>query len=114
MRRVAVVGNRKGWTYSEVKTKLKSVLLLQDDLIVSGGAEGVDTFAQMYAKENGHPIIIHYPHPQVKSPDRYHQRNRKVVDDAELILAFNRQEKGGTVYTIKYANSVKKRTHVFT
>ena len=104
--RIAVVGNRTGWDEKYVKSKLKSFFLEADE-IISGGAEGVDTFAQNFAKENGFKITIFYPNPKVPSPQRYYARNQDIVDYSDMLIAFqNNPHRSGTQSSI---NRAKKR-----
>jgi len=100
---VAVVGNRTGWSYEEVEFHLKKHLG-RFDTIVSGGAEGVDTFAQRFAEKFGHVITIFYPNPFEPSPDRYKRRNERVVHVVKRVIAFQcKPERSGTQQTINHA-----------
>lgn len=108
-----IVGNREGFTYEYVKSKLEYLNIYKSDVIISGGAEGVDTFAQQYAKEKGCKLVIHYPDPNKPSPDRYFERNQKIVHDSDIIIAFNKNEKSGTINTINYAKKVDKKVEIF-
>lgn len=115
MRRFAVVGNREeGWTYPEIKAKLQKIIILRDDIIISGGAIGVDTYAEQYADELDHKKIIHKPDKNLPIPERFFARNRKIVEDADIILAFNKKHHGGTTQTINYAKKLKKKVLIFT
>ncbi len=102
---VGVVGNRKEWSYDFVKTILLELKINKRDTIVSGGAEGVDTHAQRFAKEFGLDIIICYPNPKEGSPKRYFDRNKEIVDYCDVIIAFDKKQliKSGTRNTINYA-----------
>jgi DNA-binding MurR/RpiR family transcriptional regulator len=103
---VAIVGNRTGWTQYDVSKNLFKLLEL-NDTIISGGAEGVDTFAQEFAKEFGLKIIILYPNPMITSPQRYYERNQDIVDMADKVIAFqNKPYRSGTQSTI---NRAKKK-----
>ena len=73
--KVAVVGNRTGWNYDRVRAVLKFQICM-DDTIISGGAIGVDTFAQEFAKEMGCNILILYPNPDVPAPRRYEPKRK--------------------------------------
>jgi predicted Rossmann fold nucleotide-binding protein DprA/Smf involved in DNA uptake len=110
--RILVVGNRVGFVYDEVKPVLDG-FVKKGDTLISGGADGVDTFAQRYAKERGLTITIHYPSLNVSSPERYFQRNKIMVDDANLIIAFNRKLKSGTTMTINYAKKKGKEVKIY-
>lgn len=100
---IGVIGNRIGWNYETVRAVLKSLNVTRDKcIIVSGGAIGVDSYAQQYAKEYGIPIIIVYPDPNVISPVRYFDRNDIIIELCDKIIAFHKGHKrGGTYYVIK-------------
>jgi predicted Rossmann fold nucleotide-binding protein DprA/Smf involved in DNA uptake len=113
--KIAIVGNRTGWTEEEVHKELVSRLFTQiygnfesleikDIEIISGGAEGVDTFAQTFSKEYGLKITILYPNPFRPSPQRYYERNQDIVDMADALIAFqNNSHRSGTQSTINRA-----------
>jgi len=88
--RIAVVGNRKGWTYEDVERILVRYAVRKTDVIVTGGADGVDTFAQEFAKRHGNKIIIIYPDPAIPSPQRYYERNEKIALQCYFMFVFNR------------------------
>jgi len=109
--RIAIVGNRKGWTYKEVCAKLKEYNVYKSDIIISGGADGVDTYAQQYAKEIGAKIEIFYPDPNKPNPERYYHRNREIVLSCDILIAFNRHPnaRSGTTMTTNYAKTQKEK-----
>lgn len=110
--KIAVVGNRTGWTEGEVHRSLvKHIPLFDFQLFhkgdfefISGGAEGVDTFAQTFAKSYGLKITILYPDLLRPSPQRYYERNQDIVDMADAVIAFqNNPNRSGTQSTINRA-----------
>jgi len=111
---VAVVGNRIGWSFLEVSMKLDiDGLVTPNDIIVSGGAEGVDTYAQAYAKNHGIPMVILYPDPSIPSPRRFYERNQWIAEISDIVVAFNQKNrKSGTLQTINYANKLNKKVIV--
>jgi len=108
-KRVAVVGSRKFINWSQL-SKTLSETLEEEDEIVSGGAIGVDSMAQRYAKEHGHNIHIYYPRYNRFGKGATFVRNRKIVENADLVLAFYAKGffgQGGTSNTAKYARELK-------
>lgn len=111
IRKIGVVGNRIGYTSGEVKAKLMELGVTKEDIIISGGAEGVDTYAQEYAQQYGLTIIIHYPDPDKPSPKRYFDRNFDIASDCEWIIAFDKGSAhgSGTQNTINHAVKLGKK-----
>ncbi len=109
---VAVVGSRKFRNYLQLKNIVDS-FVGPEDWIVSGGAEGADSFAQRWAKETAHTIIIHYPMWRVNGvydAGAGYKRNKKIVESADLVLAFyekGRFQQGGTANTALWARRLE-------
>ena len=100
---IGVVGNRVGWEYELVRAVLKNLDITRKTCVmVSGGAIGVDSHAQRYAKENGIPFLIIYPNLSLPSPMRYFNRNDMIIGLCDEIIAFHKGHSyGGTHYIIK-------------
>ena len=112
--KVGVVGNQHGWTYSNVKEVLEALEIDHEATIISGGADGVDTFAQIYAKEKGCTIIIHYPKPHEPSPDRYFNRNKQIALECDFLIAFDKKSgAAGTKNTIACAKKANKAIFLY-
>ena len=111
---IGIIGNRRGWTYEFVRKKLKELNVYKSDVIISGGADGIDTFAQRYAKEIGAQIIIIYPDPDKPIPQRYFDRNKLIILRSDRIVAFDKKEltHSGTRYGINFAKKQKKEVFV--
>lgn len=109
VRRVAIVGSRKFSDY-EYMRKILGQVLHPDDELVSGGAVGADSMAQRYAKETGRAIHIYYPNWLMGRGAGF-ERNRKIVENSDLILAFYAAgmfQRGGTYNTIDWAQLMDK------
>jgi predicted Rossmann fold nucleotide-binding protein DprA/Smf involved in DNA uptake len=107
-RRVAVVGSRQFKNWGQLKFVLDKILE-QDDELVSGGALGVDSMAQRYAKEFGYDIKIFYPKYARYGKPATFMRNKTIVENSDLVLAFyqgGRFQKGGTANTAEWANKL--------
>jgi predicted Rossmann fold nucleotide-binding protein DprA/Smf involved in DNA uptake len=113
---VAIIGNREGWSSLEVSMKLDvDKLVTKDDIIVSGGAEGVDSYAQLFAKKHGIPILIIYPDLKKPSPQRFYERNEWIAEISDIIIAFNLKNnngKSGTMQTVNFARKLNKKVIV--
>jgi predicted Rossmann fold nucleotide-binding protein DprA/Smf involved in DNA uptake len=112
---IAVVGNRKGWTYEDVEKGLDNTLVTKEDTLISGGAEGVDAFAQEYAKRHGNRILIIYPDLSKPSPDCYYKRNGKIAEECDAIIVFNKDNrKSGSFNTMDQAKRLNKNIILIT
>lgn len=93
--KLAVVGSRN--------IKIKNIgqfLPLDVTEIVCGGARGVDTCAAEYAKGNGIKLTVFLP--EYEKYKRYAplERNEKIIDYADSIIAFWDGKSRGTRFVI--------------
>jgi predicted Rossmann fold nucleotide-binding protein DprA/Smf involved in DNA uptake len=88
--------------------------LPEGTVVVSGGCEGVDTWAIDRAKELGLKWKIFFPDFKGAKTygdlcKRYYARNEEVVKFSDVIVAFvSDDRKGGTENTIKWAKKYGK------
>lgn len=106
MAKVAVVGSRGFDDYTALVEQLDA---LEIDMIVSGGAAGADSLAERYAAEHGIPTRIHLPDWKRYGRSAGVQRNRLIVEDADIVLAFWDGVSKGTASTIRLAQKAGKR-----
>jgi predicted Rossmann fold nucleotide-binding protein DprA/Smf involved in DNA uptake len=103
----AIVGSRK-------RTDRQTVVdlvgrLPSGSVIVSGGADGPDTWAAEEAEARGLQTIIHLPEggpsaTRWAATEKFYARNQKIVDDADCVFALvDPSRKGGTEDTIRRA-----------
>lgn len=115
--KIAIVGCRDWNKEDEIKIrdKIKRCidLLPKDTIVVSGGARGVDSWAANYAKEIGLPA------PQIFLPDyeKYGKaapfvRNKTIIENADLIIAFWDGKSKGTLHAINIAKELNKRIRI--
>ena len=78
------------------------------DLIISGGADGIDSIAEKYADD--HRISKLILRPKYNTYGKYAplKRNEKMVDLADEILIIWDGESKGTKYTEQYAKKTNK------
>lgn len=108
MNKVGIVGSRWFTNYDVFLTELKS-LNLKVDVIISGGAKGVDSLAEQYAKENNIPIIIYYPDWNKHGKSAGFIRNKRIVENSDSIIAFWDNKSLGTKNTIDLAMKCSKK-----
>jgi hypothetical protein len=78
------------------------------DLIISGGAVGIDTLAEKYADDNGIEKLIICPNYEEFGRAAPIRRNEEMVDLCDTMLAFWDGKSKGTAYTLKYARKKGK------
>jgi predicted Rossmann fold nucleotide-binding protein DprA/Smf involved in DNA uptake len=116
--RLAVVGSRTITDFDTVKAAIYEAIeqyASPDDaiVIVSGGAKGVDTVAQEWAKSNGIDFILFKPHhmidPSVEySPKFFFARNKQIADNADVVVILWDGQSNGTKHMIDYCKKRKK------
>ncbi len=67
--------------------------------IVSGGAQGVDSAAVEYGRQRGLEVIEYLPdladcRERFEYTQRYFDRNQRIVDESDLLVAFTEKESG--------------------
>lgn len=82
-------------------------------LIVSGGCNGPDTFAENWARKNGVPIIVFNANwrPDANTFDKGagFKRNRTIIENCDAVLAFWDGISEGTKNSIDIANQLNKK-----
>lgn len=100
--KIAVVGSRN------ITVNNIGIYVAGAEEIVSGGAIGVDTCAEEYAKENGIKFTVFLPQYELYGRAAPIVRNKKIVDYADKIVAFWDESSKGTLSVIKYAQKTNK------
>ena len=107
MSKIAIVGSRSRLDRQAVEGLVSS--LPAESVVVSGGADGPDTWAEAAARSRGMETLVFRPDLSGVSTKfdvtkRYHARNQQIVDAADEVYAFiASSRKGGTEDTIKRA-----------
>ncbi len=82
------------------------------ELIISGGAGGVDTVAEKYADEHRMSKLILRPQYGLYKKGATLKRNDKMVDIADKVLVVWDGISKGTKHTLEYARKNNKETVV--
>lgn len=105
--KIAVVGSREFKDLEFIDSVLDG-LFEHDNILVSGGSNGVDKYAENFVKT----LHFYEYEPIIFKPDwdKYGKRagsirNQKIVDESDIIIAFwnGEVEKSGTWITIQMA-----------
>jgi len=94
--RVAVVGSR-----SIPYVDLERFLPENIDVIISGGARGVDTCAEIYARRHGIRTIIIRPDYKRYGNIAPLLRNNEIIERADIVYAFWDGSSRGTRYVVE-------------
>ncbi|MBQ8496640.1 MAG: DNA-processing protein DprA [Clostridia bacterium] len=101
--RVAIIGSRN-IEYDKMKERAYALLCryipANATEIVSGGAVGIDTLAEIYAKQNGLPTKIFKPDYARYGKRAPLVRNDEIVSYAQYVLAVWDGSSHGTAYTV--------------
>ena len=100
--KIAIVGSRN------LRVSDIGKYISHADEIVSGGAVGVDSCAAEYAKKNGLKLTVFLPQYERYGRAAPIERNKKIVDYADKIIAFWDGKSKGTLSVIKYAEKTGK------
>lgn len=112
---IAIVGSRSITDLDVLKDCLKQCP--EFDYIVSGGAAGVDSLANDYAKEKGLDIKIIYPKWRDKAGNydkgAGFKRNVRIVDESDFVLILWDSESSGAIHDISLTISKRKPMKLF-
>lgn len=109
--KLAIVGTRNpGVSYQEwEKLLLEKINTDEIQMVISGGAKGVDTVAKLFAARH-HKSYMEFA-PQYTVYRRYAtlKRNTQIVKEATTVIAFPSAESRGTYHSIKEAQRLGRR-----
>ena len=89
--RVAVVGSRRRTDREAVETCIAD--LAPGTVVIAGGAEGPDRWAEQAARARGLEVVVHEPdlagvRTRWQAADRFYARNQRIFDDSHRVIAF--------------------------
>jgi len=109
--KIAVIGSRNFNNYQLLKNTLDKYKE-KCELIISGGAKGADKLAEKYAEENGIETKIFKPNWKRYGKGAGLIRNRQIVENADLIIAFWDGKSKGTEFSVNYAKKSGKEVEL--
>lgn len=115
--KIAIVGSR---TFGDMLTDRRMrqrvfayvATLPKDTVIVSGGASGVDTWAETAARQYGLAVIVFKPDWKAFGKSAGFIRNRQIITEADSVVAFWDGQSKGTNNSIGLAQAQGKRVIV--
>lgn len=79
------------------------------ELIISGGAKGMDTVAEQFADKNRIDKLIMHPKYKIYGKGAPLKRNEQMVELCDVVLAVWDGKSRGTKYTLDYARKQNKK-----
>jgi hypothetical protein len=108
--KLAIVGSRSFSDYALLeKTVLDLIPLEEISLIVSGGAKGADSLAEEFAKKWNIETLVFKPNWTDYGKQAGFLRNVKIVENADVVVAFWDGESPGTKSSINLAKKKNKK-----
>lgn len=116
--KVGIIGSRERNKPEDRKEVFNLVSQLdRNDIVVSGGCRGIDSWAIDAARKNNMrtrvflPIKLDECESYVDMVRAFYSRNREIVDFSDILYAFPSRAglKGGTQYTVNYASRIGKK-----
>lgn len=110
-KRWAVIGSRtmddRDYVFSQLDA-VREQLGEGPARIVSGGARGADALAVAYACFHNIPYTEYLPRYDLLGKGAPLVRNREIIDDCDLVVAFPNSDSRGTFHAIAYARTQGK------
>jgi len=109
--KLAIVGTRTFCDYGKMEDTLEEY---KDRIteIISGGAQGADRLAEIYAKDYEIPIRIFKADWKTYGKRAGPMRNKQIVDAADEVITFWDGKSSGTKSTIDFAQEKGIPTHI--
>ena len=108
IKKIAIIGSRDFKNKQLMNEQMQALREQYDiSLIISGGAKGADTMGVQWANKNDISTLVFIPDFK-KHKRAYHYRNRQIVREADIVVAFWNGSSKGTKYTIDFARTLEK------
>ena len=111
--KLAIIGSRT-FTDSELAWNTYKNLPFLDQVthIISGGAKGADSIAELLAKWSGKEMIVYYPDWDKYGKQAGFIRNRLIINDSDCVLALWDLKSKGTLNSIQLATKKGIPVHI--
>ena len=111
--KVAIVGSRNFTDYAKLEGFVLSKVTLQDiDLVISGGASGADGLAEKFAYKHNLKKLIFKAEWDRFGKSAGFIRNKSIVNEADIVIAFWDGYSPGTKMTIELTKEKNKPVYV--
>ena len=102
--KICVIGSRSITSFD-----LTPYVPKEAELIITGGAKGVDALAEEYADKNGLSKLVIRPNYRLYGRAAPLKRNEIMIDLADMVLAVWNGASRGSEYSIRYAEKTGER-----
>ncbi len=103
--KTAIVGSRSLKDPALLEEALKGLHISK---IITGGAEGIDTLAEAWAKQHSIPVQIIKPDWMKHGKAAGVLRNQQIIEAAELVIAIWDGKSSGTADSIRRAKALNR------
>ena len=109
--RLGIVGSRNpGVSYQEWENLLmEKIDPSKVEMVISGGAKGVDTYAKIFAARHHIPYMEFAPQYSTYGKYSTLKLNTQLVREAAVVAAFPTPDSKGTLHSIREAKRLGKR-----
>lgn len=109
--KLGIVGSRNpGVSYQDWENLLLEKLdRSKVEMVISGGAKGVDTYAKIFAARHHIPYMEFAPQYSTYGKYATLKRNTKIVQESSVVVAFPTPDSKGTLHSIREAKRLAKR-----
>ncbi len=113
MVKLAVVGSRTFDNYSLLCQKIEDLPLYSlITEVISGAAIGADHLGALFAIDKGLKLTEYYPDWKRYGKSAGFVRNKLIIQDADIVIAFWDRTSKGTLSSIELAKKYKKELHI--
>ena len=108
--RLGIVGSRNpGVSYQDWENLLlEKIDPSKVEMVISGGAKGVDTYAKIFAARHHIPYMEFAPQYSTFGKYATLKRNTQIVKEASIVIAFPTADSRGTLHSIREAKRLKR------
>ncbi|MDE6339036.1 MAG: DUF2493 domain-containing protein [Muribaculaceae bacterium] len=109
--KLGIVGSRNpGVSYPDwEKLLLAKIDLSEVEMVISGGAKGVDTYAKLFAGRHHIPYMEFAPKYAVYGKCATLKRNTQIVKEASTVVAFPTADSRGTLHSMREAERLRRK-----
>jgi len=111
--KIAVIGSREFKDKNLIQNMMPEILRTSNDVLISGGARGVDSWAEAEAKLLGCKCLIFQADWERFGKQAGYLRNKEIINIADKVVAFWDGSSKGTKISIDLAIKAKKPIDIY-